>query len=516
MAGEARAGAPPAGGAGNDLAGRLERLTPAQRALLARRLGQRASPGPYRLSATQFGIWLFEQLNPGTSTYHNPAAVRLSGLVEEDLLREALQRVQDRHEPLRSRYPADEDGVPRAFVEPPGALRLPWRLVDVGDLPDPGREAARIVREEAVTPFRLDRGPVWRCLLVRTGPDERVLVATFHHIVSDGGSLGVLLAELGALYPALVSGERPAPAVPPKGYFALAAKDAVAPGALEHWLGTLDGAPDRIDLSALAEWPGQCEKPQPYASTGEFVSADQIGQTERPGQSQVAAAGRKWAGREMTLRVPGSTAAALEHLCSRRSASLFAGLVAASAATLHRASGQGDLVLTTPVDRRDREGLALIGCFVNTVVLRLRVCPDDRLDALLERAAGVVADALAHSDLPFSRLVSALPRRGDGRSPFGNVAVVHNNAPLDTVSLGNLRLSHHPLPPVEVKHDLALSWNRRRDELTGRIEYAARFPDAAVEGLARHLRYTVEMLATAPATRVADLSPLSPLSEPAG
>ncbi|MFE2145177.1 condensation domain-containing protein [Streptomyces sp. NPDC059456] len=438
------------------------------------------------MSATQFGIWLFEQLDPGTSTYHNPAAVRLSGPVEEDLLREALQRVQDRHEPLRSRYPADEDGVPRAFVEPPGALRLPWRSVDVGELPDPGREAARIVREEALTPFRLDRGPVWRCLLVRTGPDERVLVVTFHHIVSDGGSLGVLLTELTALYPALAAGEVPAPAVPPKGYFALAAKDTVAPGALEHWLRTLDGAPDRIDLSALAE---------------------------RPGRSQGAAAGRKWAGRELTLRVPGGTAAALEHLCSRRSASLFAGLVAASAATLHRLSGQGDLVLTTPVDRRDREGLALIGCFVNTVVLRLRVFPDDRLDALLERAAGVVADALAHSDLPFSRLVSALPRRGDGRSPFGNVAVVHNNAPLDTVSLGGLGLSHHPLPPVEVKHDLALSWNRRRDELTGRIEYAARFPDAAVEGLARHLQYTVETLATAPATRVADLPPLS---EPAG
>ncbi|WP_168220694.1 condensation domain-containing protein [Streptomyces sp. RFCAC02] len=473
MAGEARTG--------NDLAGRLDRLTPDQRALLARRLAQRGVPGPYRPSATQFGIWLFEQLDPGTSTYHNPAAVRLSGPVDEDVLRAALQRIQDRHEPLRSRYPADEDGVPRALVEPPGALRLPWRVVDVGGLPDPEGEAARIVRDEAVTPFRLDRGPVWRCLLVRTGPDERVLVTTFHHIVSDGGSLGVLLSELGALYPALLAGERPDPALPATGYFALAARDTAAPGALEHWLGTLDGAPDRIDLSALAGPPDGTPE---------------------------TAAGRKWAGHERVLRVPDDTATALERLCARHSASLFAGLVAASAATLHRASGQDDLVMTTPVDRRDREGLALIGCFVNTVVLRLRVGPDDRLDALLDRAAGVVADALAHSDLPFSRLVPALPRRGTGRSPFGNVAVVHNNAPLDGIRLGDLELSHYPLPPVEVKHDLALSWNRRRDGLSGRIEYAARFRDAAVERLAGHLRHTVETLATAPATRVADLPPL--------
>lgn len=497
MAGEARAGAVTAGGAGDDLAGRLERLTPAQRALLERRLRQRTSPGPYRPSATQFGIWLFEQLNPGTSTYHNPAAVRLSGPVDEDLLREALQRVQDRHEPLRSRYPADEDGVPHAFVEPPGALRLPWRVEDVTALPDPGQQAARLVAQEAVTPFRLDRGPVWRCLLVRTGPEERVLVTSFHHIVSDGGSLGVLLAELAALYPALAAGRRPLLAVPPQGYFALAAKDAVPAEALEHWLRTLDGAPDRIDLSPLAERSAAAEPPQPPTRGGE------------PGPAPGPAAGGKWAGRELTLRVPDGPATALEQLCARHGTSLFTGLVAASAATLHRASGQDDLVMTTPVDRRGHEGRALIGCFVNTVVLRLRVGPDDRLDALLERAAGVVADALAHSGLPFSRLVSALPRRGDARSPFGNVAVVHNNAPMDAVSLGGLRLSHHPLPPVEVKHDLALSWNRRRDGLTGRIEYAARFPDAAVERLRGHLRHTVETLAAAPATRVADLPALS-------
>ncbi|WP_327173968.1 condensation domain-containing protein [Streptomyces sp. NBC_01335] len=506
MAGEARAGSASVGGAGNDLAGRLERLTTAQRALLTRRLAQRASPGPCRPSATQFGIWLFEQLNPGTSTYHNPAAVRLSGPVDEDLLREALQRIQDRHEPLRSRYPADEEGVPRAFVEPPHALRLPWRVEDVSALPDPGQEATRIVAQEAVTPFRLDRGPVWRCLLVRTGPEERVLVITLHHIVSDGGSLGVLLAELGVLYPALAAGERPSPVTLPQGYFALAAKDTVPPGALEHWLTTLDGAPDRIDLSALAEWPGRGEPPRPPAPGGGFAPT---GPARQSGPTQGAAVGRQWAGRELTLQVPEDTAKALEGLCARHGSSLFTGLVAASAATLYRTSGQEDLVLTTPVDRRGHEGRALIGCFVNTVVLRLRVGPDDRMDTLLARAAEVVADALAHSGLPFSRLVSALPRRGGGRSPLGNVAVVQNNAPMDAVSLGGLRLSVHPLPPVEVKHDLALSWNRGHDGLTGRIEYATRFPDAAVERLCGHLRHTVETLAAAPATRVADLPGLS-------
>lgn len=480
-----------------DLADRLAGLTPAQRALLGRRLRARGPSGPFPLTPTQFGIWLFEQLNPGTSTYHNPAAVRLSGPVDEDALRAALQRIQDRHEPLRSRYPEDEDGVPQALVEPPGALRLPWRVEDVGGDADPQRSADALLRAEAVRPFPLDRGPVWRCLLVRTGPEERLLVTVFHHIVSDGGSLGILLGELARLYPALLAGrDDPLPPLA-RGYFAVTQRlGRDFPAELEHWQHTLAGAPDRIDLDALTGLPDTHAAASPPGAAG----------GPGPDTSRGSAATHSWHGHELAVTVPEPLTAALERRCARQGTTLFAALVTAFAATLHRATGQSDLVLTTPVDGRGGDGRDLIGCFVNTVALRLQVAPTDTLRTLLDRTAAAVSDALGHSDLPFARLVAALPhRRADAQRPFGNVAVVHNNAPLDGLSIGGLRLRHHPLPPVEVKHDLALSWARTGGGLSGRIEFAEHLAAAAIDQLAIHVRDTVDTLAHAPDTPVTSL-----------
>lgn len=477
-----------------DLAQRFSRLTDAQRALLNHRLQDRTTPpvsgaetesgtedgGPHALTPTQFGIWLFESMNPGTSAYHNPAAVRLRGPVDEDALRAALQSIQDRHEPLRSRWPQDEDGTPQAVVEARGTLRVPWRVADLTAEPDPEAAAAEVLRAEAAKPFRLDRGPVWRCLMVRLGPEDRILAIMLHHIVSDGGSLGVLLGELARIYAARRDGED-AP-LPPlrRGYFAVAAETAAHSAAgraeLDHWLRTLDSAPDRIDLDALAA------AAPPATEAGSLR------------------------GRERFLHLPDAVASALEQRCAHASASLFAGLVAGFAATLNRVSGQSDLVLTTPVDQRGTQGRDLIGCFVNTVALRLRVTPDTTLGALLEQAAAALSDALDHSGLPFADLVAALAHdRTRADRPFGNVAVVHNNAPFDRLELAGLSLEHYPLAPPEVKHDLALSWARTRAGLAGRLEYAEHVPQPAIDRLSRHVTSTLISLARSPETRIADL-----------
>lgn len=470
-----------------DLAERLSRLTAEQRALLSRRLRERASHaepesgfedgGPHALTPTQFGIWLFESMNAGTSAYHNPAAVRLRGPVDEDALRAALQTIQDRHEPLRSRCPQDEDGTPHAVVEARGTLRVPWRVADLTAEPDPEGAAAAVLRAEVAKPFRLERGPVWRCLLVRLGPEDRILAVVLHHIVSDGGSLGVLLGELAQLYAAnRDGGHDPLPPLR-RGYFAVAAQSAAAGSAdLDHWLRTLDGAPDRIDLSALAD-----------------TAASAVGTASL-------------SGRELFLHLPDTLASAVEQRCARGSASLFAGLVAGFAATLNRVGGQSDLVLTSPVDQRGTQGRDLIGCFVNSVVLRLRVTPDTTLGALLDQSAAALSDALDHSGLPFADLVAALAHdRARADRPFGNVAVVHNNAPFDRLELAGLSLEHYPLAPTQVKHDLALSWARTRAGLAGRLEHAEHLPRPAIERLSRHITGTLTSLARSPETRIGDL-----------
>ena len=68
----------------------------------------------------------------------------------------------------------------------------------------------RLAGEEAAAPFDLARGPLLRACCCGWRRGDHVAALTMHHIVSDGWSMGVLVREVAALYPAFVEG-RPSP-----------------------------------------------------------------------------------------------------------------------------------------------------------------------------------------------------------------------------------------------------------------------------------------------------------------
>src|SRR5205807_1577353 len=117
----------------------------------------------------------------------------------------SLAAVELRHEALRTRF-HERDGQPLPAVDPAPSFALP--RVDLSGLGGAAgeAEARRLAEAEAVRPFDLARS-VWRGCLLEFGGDERWLLVTLHHIASDGWSIGVLVRELEALYPAFAAGE---------------------------------------------------------------------------------------------------------------------------------------------------------------------------------------------------------------------------------------------------------------------------------------------------------------------
>ncbi|MFP5285381.1 MAG: amino acid adenylation domain-containing protein, partial [Thermoanaerobaculia bacterium] len=154
--------------------------------------------GELPLSFAQERLWFLERLRPGEPTYNEPFALDLRGPVSVPRLAAALSEVVRRHEGLRCRF-GERDGEPFQEVCPPMPVDLP-----VVDLPLE-EEVRRIVDEEVRRPFEFDRPPLLRALLIRMG-ERHVLVVTLHHLVYDGPSRLLLLAELDALY-----GGRPLP-----------------------------------------------------------------------------------------------------------------------------------------------------------------------------------------------------------------------------------------------------------------------------------------------------------------
>ncbi|MFL5386940.1 MAG: amino acid adenylation domain-containing protein, partial [Longimicrobiaceae bacterium] len=161
--------------------------------------------GALPLSFAQERVWFIDRLEPGSATYNIPAALRLTGALDERALERSLGEIVRRHEVLRTTF-AEVDGSPVQVVAPFGGFALP--VEELSGLGEADREAAlgRRAGEEAARPFDLAAGPLFRAALLRLGAEDHVLLLSMHHIVSDGWSTGVLLRELSALYAAYREG----------------------------------------------------------------------------------------------------------------------------------------------------------------------------------------------------------------------------------------------------------------------------------------------------------------------
>jgi amino acid adenylation domain-containing protein len=166
---------------------------------------------------------------------------------------------------------------------------------------------------------------------------------------------------------------------------------------------------------------------------------------------------------------------------------------------LHRYTGQDDIRIGVPVANRHRvETEPLIGCFVNTQVLRARVDGDATLADLLEQTRQVTLGAQAHQDLPFDVLVDALrPARSDSHTPLFQVMFNHQRS--DWRVLNNLSIEPYRLPAPMAQFELMLD---ARDEADGALSieliYARElFGEAMIARFARHYQRMLAAFADA-------------------
>src|SRR6185436_8902999 len=149
----------------------------------------------------------FHQLDRGGAVLNVPNPLRLSGPLRPEALARSLAAIARRHDSLRTTFFNGPEGL-RQRIAPPsssGASEdLPLPLADLSALPRDRREkeARRLTDAEAREPFDLGSGPLWRARLLRLEREEHRLLLTFHHVVVDGWSLGLLERELAERYPA--------------------------------------------------------------------------------------------------------------------------------------------------------------------------------------------------------------------------------------------------------------------------------------------------------------------------
>jgi amino acid adenylation domain-containing protein len=422
---------------------RIAALSPEKKVLLATRLAERRASSQavpnlaadtVPLSSAQRRMWTLHQLDVSGRAHHVPVVLQLAGPLDVAALTAAIGRVVDRHAALRL-----------VITEPDGEVVAHHR-------PDPPaleRIAIASTPEASVNAF-IERPFDPTTALMRTGlfardPNDHVLALVFHHIVFDGRSIPVLLGELDRAYAALCSGK--SLVLPPLAWSyvdfaswetAMLASDGFAISRAA-WLRRLDGAPSAV------RFPGSAPERPPQAPSTISIGLS-VGQAAHGALRAFAAA---------------------EHITP------FTVVLATLAALLGRWSRVDDMVIgvvsSAAVPARFD---GLIGLFVNPLPIRVVLSNQPTLRTLARQVRDLLADAFAHGQYPFERLVSDLKQAGH-RQPLFNVAITMQNQSDESFSFGDLAVTSHSggnNHDVAAKFDLSLSLINRASDIVGAVE----------------------------------------------
>ncbi|MEH1166755.1 AMP-binding protein [Micromonospora sp. CPCC 205539] len=168
-----------------DAAELAERLVASTDAGRDRRGPVGARRGP--LTPEQLGLWLHDELHPGSNLYCEPVVFGTDAPVDVPRLVDALRRALSAHAAFGAGLRL-VDGLPELVLDQHQPEVEVCRLVDCAAL-----DAA--VRARAEQPFDTSVDPLVRCAVLTAGRRTE-LVLVWHHLVVDAWSLQLFLADV--------------------------------------------------------------------------------------------------------------------------------------------------------------------------------------------------------------------------------------------------------------------------------------------------------------------------------
>jgi amino acid adenylation domain-containing protein len=345
------------------------------------------STGRLPMSFAQRRLHFLQTLDPDSSAYNVVEAIRLSGPLDVDAVRAAVATVVSRHEVLRTR--CSSDGPEPELVIADAETVDREQGVDVVGLGEPelsSEDVRALFARLADRPFRLDTEFPLRVTLARVAPDDHAVLFVAHHIATDAWSSRLLVGEFLDSYAAIAAGSTPALEPLPLQYADFAdwqreqLDDDVVGVQLGYWRERLTGMPPVLELPLLRRRP----------------------------------AARSDRGAEVHVTLDRSLVDRVRAAARGVSVTPFVVLLTAFGYVLHRHCATDDVVVGTPVAGRDRpEFEQLLGCFINTLVLRMGFAATSSLRDLVRQVGDTTLDAYEHRDLPFERLVAELGSERD-------------------------------------------------------------------------------------------------------
>ncbi|KGI82398.1 hypothetical protein IL38_06660, partial [Actinopolyspora erythraea] len=406
----------------------------------------------------------------GSDAYTVQLVLELSGPLDVDSLRKSARALLARHPNLRGGFRHEELRAPVQFV--PDNVDVDCTDIDLRD--SDRTELTRLLDEDRARGFDVTDPPLLRLTVFRLDSEISRVVLTHHHILLDGWSAPLLFRELFDIYAA----EGDASALP-------------EPAPYREYLGWLATRPRDESERAWRSALSGVEEPTLLAGTR--TTTEESALPER-----------------VTLRLSETTTARINELAGSSGLTGNTVVQALWALLLGRMTGRQDVVFGATVSARPPElpdAESMIGLFINTIPVRVRLAPDESLRQLLERLQSEQADLMAHHYTGLTEI-----QRFTGTGELFDTLTVYENYPLDPETLRlpgtGLRVTgihgrdatHYPLTLVALPGNaLELRLNYRPDV----------FDESFVSAIAQRLRGLVELLLDDPEVPIAAVDALT-------
>jgi amino acid adenylation domain-containing protein len=405
-----------------------------------------ARNGTLPLSFAQERFWVLDQFHTNRAVYNGSRGFRLRGPFQLEVFRDSVQALVDRHEILRTTF-TRVGGEPRQVIAPTLSVEVPLQNCLGLSMQEQAGMIQQAFLAERCFQFDLAHSPLFRARLLQFAEDDHFLVMNFHHIILDAWSWEVIFKDLVTAYTAGRAGHAVnLPALPIQ-YVDYA-----------HWQRKLlEGPIGREQLSfwktQLAQLPPALPLPTDYA---------------RP-------AVQTFRGAHESLRLSAELLPPLRALNRQEGTTLFMVLLATLQYLLHRLTGTHDILVGSPIAGRDQQELhGLIGCFLNTLVLRTDLSGDLTGRDLLQRVREVVLNAYENQAAPFEKVLAEVdPVRDLSRTPIFQVLLNMHSFDDQIFPLPELSVTRVLPTDINSLFDITLYFNESVDEIQLSLVYNA-------------------------------------------
>lgn len=434
-----------------------------------------AAPKIAPLTEPQKELWLAAQLGDEASlTFNESFTLNLFGRLDRSAAERALGTVVSRHDALRAHFSVTGEEM---IVDPD--TRIAIETIDLTTAPDADAELKAITQAEMNTSFDLTAAPLCRIKLVQLGPERHAVVFTAHHMICDGWSMNVLVAEFEELYAAHIEGR---------------AAELPAPLSYTDYARTLAAA--GTDEAAKEFWTDLYKTPVP--------TLELPGDRPRPDL-------RSYEGATATRMIDGELLGRLKKLAASKNCSLFSALFGGAQVLFGKLAGETDVVIGTPMAGQSLiEDGALVGHCVNFLPQRV---PYGQETAFTEHMQAVREQLFKASDYQRYTFGSLLNDIGIKRTL--------NRMPLTTLQFnferiegafetGGVRGRFSPTPKTHINFDIFMNVAESSEGLRIDAVYSTSLFDAAtIDRWLSHYETLLRSITDAPDQKIEDMALLS-------